>query len=980
MKKIEEITGQEFAGLLLKGKDLPTGRDDPQFNVIGAVDLRGKKIRGPRVAYAVRFRGPVDFRDVTVQGTLDLTSCVFEDSTLRFDDAEIEGSLELGGISAPAVSMIGIVVGGHLSLNSARVRNRNRAIRDGHINIQDGRINGFLDLRGISANIVLLNGSRVQGDMHLGCGLEGSKQPSRIDSIYAQGLEVFGSVMVNGIGVTENRSDEAMAQETSAPEMILPNARIHGSLSLMPYRIGQSEEIWSNLSSIDLSGAVIEGNAIFTGCQIRGYLNLSNAKIQGNVTISSIEDDESQERMSIGYIQVLWTHIEGYLWVRGVGIRDSCELSSSTVGGTIAFESLDSHRTEIGGKLELSGVQCSSHLDFAGIRVGGEIRMLSAKTGPVSFGVGTISELEKSSGAASAMPVDSARTFTSVVIPCQAQRLMLTNTRITGSLNLSHIQIFGFESSFGRRGLIIEDCQITGSLMLWKIGAFRDAVRTDKAAMIEIKPWDFSAAIVGDLRIRRCQIKGDCVLTFAKVSGGIDLRDSVISGDLKAASTISTHDATDQDPELVGELKKLSPMNPQLNLQYRATCREFQMRMLRCENDIDISGLTIVADPEDPNTNPGGLDARYIEVKGDLLAYLPQEETRSISDKDEAFAEIPGCLNLSYAKIARLVVSAHSFPVPEREDRDPREADPLFEGIVFVRAQIGKLEIPKIRRDSWTYPVPINLEDISVEVWEIGEKSPEQYIALLKNDRQIRRSTYRAIEENLRNSGQDDQADKVYCAMQDRDWQEKWPQLKRSMRELKSWWNRPQRLRQFLREGLRYLFAPFFYLFALPFHYLFKGVLQYGTNPGRLGFAILLLALLSLPVYRNPANFEASLSLLASDPSRFSSNNSNAPDFQPSYGASPSSADWGWDDALAMMLRYHVPVAPLAIRSDWDARDDPCLSYGGTSGCESLDQEDGPLFKIHFLAPEDFTNLMQLLNWIFWPLLLTFWIRRLLRQ
>lgn len=531
------------------------------------------------------------------------------------------------------------------------------------------------------------------------------------------------------------------------------------------------------------------------------------------------------------------------------------------------------------------------------------------------------------------------------VFPFQTETLLIHECEINGSLVVAYIQIFGSRSQFGLRGLTITDSHIAGSVYLWRFGHFR-ALEAKRKLRLPIKPWFFSSAIIGNFRLRRCKLEGDCVLTFVKVSGVIDLGDTEIKGDLTVSSTI-TADVRDQDEggDLIEEFRRIPP----LDLQVRASCREFRMRMVRCESDVDLTGLTIIADPKDLELRGGGVDARYIQVKGDVLTYAVSGDS---DQKLESYTEIPGCLDLSHANLARLVVSAHSFPAPQCDD--PENAKAADEGIVFARAKIGKLEIPETHRAKWKYPVPVNLEDIAVEAWEIGDSEAgkdevaRQFVELLENDRQFRRSTYKAIEQNLRNSGQDDQANAIYTSMKNREWREYRNSRRRPLRP----WG------TILHYGL---FAPG--------HYFFKYLLQYGTNPEPLLLVILLLAIFSLPIYRNPGNFEASLELLAPHADRFT-----PPERQPYYGASPPESTWGWDDALAMMFRYHVPVASLVVRGDWQPRGEPGILYGGDL------ESRGPLFRVPLIAPEDFTNLMQLLNLICWSLLLTFWIRKLLRQ
>ena len=949
---MREISGQVFTDRLRHGVDLPTGPNDPELRVIGAVDLRGQVIESSRVAYAVHFLGAVDFREATIKGTLDLTACVFEDPVL-FENAEIEGSLILSALSAPTVNIHGIVVGGELDLSRANLYEM--------AEISDGTIRGSLDMSGMSTGTVLLHRSTIEGNFVLGRGND--RQVSKINVIDAAGAKIFGNVEISGIGIAEEKRETEVG-DVPLVQISLINSRIHGSVNVKSHA-----ESVSRIGSINLSGSHIQGDVVLADCYIEGGLAIRNATINGNTVIHSTEAGDA--RVIVGFIDFSRSRFLGYMMLVGVLVKGPVSLTEVRLEGILVFETSTSYRTEIDGELNLGGVKSPSQVVFFGIRVTGPTTIIGAEIAGLMFRAGIIrAATVPNSAIKNENSLLSPMNSVGEVFPFQTEALFINQCLIKGDLSVPYLQVFGSRSKFGRRGFSISDSHITGSVVLWSFRAFRD-LEARRELSLPIKPWLFSSAIIGNFRIRRCKIEADCDLTFVKVSGVIDLSDTEIKGDLTLASTI-TCDVQEQDEsgDLVAELRQIPP----LDLQVRATCKEFRMRMVRCESDVDLTGLTILAERKDLEKGQGGLDARYLQVKGDVQTYFLSGNS---AQKFETYAEIPGCLDLSHANLARLVVSAHSFPAPQCQD--PENANPADEGIVFTRAKIEKLEIPETRRQKWKYPIPINLEDITVDAWEMGDnevgkhQGGQQFIALLENDRQFRRSTYRAIEHNLRNGGQDDQANAVYRSMKDRDWREyrksrQWQPVQTATKDALPEKQKPLK-------GLRHFAGTILhYVLVAPIHYLFKYLLQYGTNPERLLLVILLLALSSLPIYRNPANFEASLELLAPNAERFTSAGNSS--FQPSYGASPPESVWGWDDAIAMMIRYHVPVASLVVRSDWQPHGDPGLFYGGSTTPNS----GAPSFKVPLLTPEDFTNLMQLLNLICWPLLITFWIRKALRQ
>jgi hypothetical protein len=74
-------------------------------------------------------------------------------------------------------------------------------------------------------------------------------------------------------------------------------------------------------------------------------------------------------------------------------------------------------------------------------------------------------------------------------------------------------------------------------------------------------------------------------------------------------------------------------------------------------------------------------------------------------------------------------------------------------------------------------------------------------------------------------------------------------------------------------------------------------------------------------------------------------------------------------------------MVPIQARSNWQARDKGLTTYSlsGRGDCNGKGSAT-PWTSCIEIAPEDFFNYMQLVNWVCWPFLLTFFIRRLLRQ
>ncbi|CAB3754143.1 pentapeptide repeat-containing protein [Paraburkholderia solisilvae] len=1021
---VASITGQQFVNYLRDGKlppgiVMPTNPSEPALEVNGAVDYGGWDIPEPCAAFGVIFHGHVDLANAMVKGTLDLSGCVFEDG-LRLDDAEIGGSLRLAGITVEShsgpgsskqsqlLSVVGAVIKGRVDLTDATIR--------GDIELRGASIDGFLDLTGVQAQQILLGGLNLKGDLKLGRRLDSDAQVSRVDEIKGWGIEVGGSIQLY-----ELRDRIVESSSRSELKLDFRSARVQGSVSVIIWHAGvprrKNDDVRRkrvdvpDLKSVDFSGARIDGDVSFLSCYILEYLDFSDTRIAGNVRIGIFKPPHVGYECVAARMKTLHlcrARIEGFLHVVGAAVDDTTDLNSLTCHGVIEFANDYATRVELGGSLNMDGVTCNSTIKMLGIIAAQSVSMFSVKTRNVKFCVAKkIRTDDRSSDSAPDADTigvtDDRPASDNTFYPCQIGNLDIENAHIQGTLDLSHLQIFGTPRR-GGIGLKVVDTRIDGNLELWSARAFCKESDGDLADDI-VKPWEFSAAIAGDVVIQRSKISGDVVLTFAKVSRMIDLSDSSVGGDLKAASTL-THSALGESDQIHADMHGLDPLAG----TYRAVCNQLKMRMLRCDNDIDLTGLTIVADSSDQRSDVGDLSAGYIEVKGDVKLY--EKDTRQ---PREAYAMVPGKLVLSDSHITRLIVSAYGFPAydnaptpdatkpadaigvardhpvvgklrhairqrmpahwfPARDDAAPRDK---VNGVTLVRATLGTLEIPEVGEPP-RYPESIDLEDAEIGIWRIGQPdlsdanprrtrlerlidrmvydSPERqvarrYIRLLANDT-FHRSTYKAVEASLRNSGDDIPADIVYREMH-----------RRAHRESGSW-------------------SLLFVLWGL--------LLRFGTNAGPLLFVILGLAIVSLPIYRNPTNFEASLPFLAAHRESFI----GPKDTPPSHGAPPDVKGWGWDDAAILAVHHHIPVVPLIVRNEWDAKTDPGIAYGGNQKCEESDPHarffttcvhragapGAPQFKIMPMGPEDYVAMMEILNWILWPILLTYWIHKAMRE
>lgn len=1054
----------------LSGLRIPTGPkdivhlDNPNDGVLevtDSVDLRGRKLTHPIFVYGVRFRGRVDLREMTIQGGVDLTACIF-DEELYLDDTEIEGSLRLAQIGVMELSMNGVIVHGRLNL---------RACQATKISMFDASVDGFVDLRSVSCEVVRLKGAHIRSDLRIGCGPDSVGNACRLHSVDASGSRIDGRVSVDGCGYGQSRPTSrigSMPATDPAGDMFrwpeedkslvglrldLSLAKVGGSVQVMafygqithfdnarergcPKIQAQTPIVWPILERLDLTGAVIEGDVALLGTLVTDGIDARGARIGGQFCllpgIFTVEkkgaclcrqtEIRQGQHASMGAIDLRVARIDGEIIIEGVQLRGNLDLSSSTIGSYMrvsGFRFWDKSRLPIdivvpttiygdvllylatlGNALEFLGAHITENLvlwsvvssayiclrPFANLpsRVDGHIDLHSARLlqfeliGATVKGRVRLDGCEmlyfyappgwlkmpadrkmgdpKSEGPAADWLTDDA------IVLSEVGHLVMRNGNIAGDMALEYLQVTGREVD-GRSGLVIEDSKIGGSLLFFGEPAILKAYLkkeryAERRVLCPVNFCNFSATVVGGIQLKRSVVGAAVDMSAIKVDGAIDFEDSSVGGDLRFAAVRRSGDSSEkQKAELAAEhLYKI--MNP-------AVCDSLILRMVKCTNDVDLTGLVVVRN-EFRECNTGYIDARYASVSGDLKCYN--------FDKSEldppAFVRVERYFDVSYSQLAHLVVSGDMFTNLPKGDTK--------KGLLLERAKVGKFEVREahefdcdeggstLRKGSELYPNPLCLADAKIEAWEVHGREDRDndpkcmYINLLANDEPFRRSTYRSLENSLRSGGDDHYADALYRAMYRRDWEVTQDKIKKIMVAVTctNW--------QFTKLRLKLIRGA---VWRRGFNF----TLQYGTNPKMLIWVVVILFVINLPIYNTTANYEASLESLAVPRNRFELGK-----HVPLSGEGPR--EWGGFDTLQVALKNHVPIVPLQVRDEWQPRGDKPTTW-------SLEQGDCKKTEVNSVftwclpwSPEAHFNTMQLSNWICWPLLLTFYVRRLLRQ
>jgi hypothetical protein len=314
---------------------------------------------------------------------------------------------------------------------------------------------------------------------------------------------------------------------------------------------------------------------------------------------------------------------------------------------------------------------------------------------------------------------------------------------------------------------------------------------------------------------------------------------------------------------------------------------------------------------------------------------------------------------------------------------------------VLELAEIGLLRVPRMESPRAPevngFPVPLDLSGMTVRNWSFHEDvdfearaSADDFLDFLDNDESLHREVYKSVARSLRDAGRDDHAEQVLYAEEYRArWEGRrsltgaasdWPVLRPPLFSIRGLGPKPR------IEGRRG--QPWFRL-GRWFEPVDRIFLEYRRNPIRLLWVILaLFALSCVFVSSHASNFEltgpARLVLQGEQgqPVEMASGIDHAFDGE-NVGADPRR--WRIGDAVWMTARYHIPIVPLVIEDEYAASDDNRLRFGFPWDPPRV-RDAGERPGAIYLSAADWFGMMTLFNWVLWPLLLTFAIRRALRE
>lgn len=812
----------------------------------------------------------------------------------------------------------------------------------GDVDMSECRFERSLDLSGCHfAKSVSFRNTHVGGTLDLSEVLvrtQATATGTLLDDIYSidlTGIRVENDLLLTGLTV---QYGTAPAKARRNGDLVATGMRIRGQTDLTGIKTD---------GSVDLAGSHFEGNVVVAAldmpdtrdhsCIVGGHLMATNCVFQGNLALSGVTIQ--------GDLQLWSSRIDGVFFCRPAASSGSQE---TTIGDFPV----------IGGDLHLGTAQIS-YLDFESCAVKGSFMAFAARFGRVNLHFGA------------------------TVRPCVFGQFIFEGCHVEGDLRLMALSVTGRDKTGRGRGASIKGTEVGGALLCWAPSALMN-LDEDRRIDPDRGPESLRPLIHGDLKIIGCTVTGELDLTNVHVTGRIVLDDSSVGRDLSLRSVATAmHDLRRFDTQLTG---------PEHQHLLATRAKALSMTNLVCQNDVDLTGLVLQDDPDDPDEpdpltdphpDPGFLDARGCEVRKALRLFKPLSEPLAAGDAGAGgFARVPGAIDLSSSRLGSLILSFNSFePHIKKPNGSAREA-----GLILAAARIDEFSLPvKVveKRRSGSFrtvarlkiPKPIDMRDIEVAQWDIYDSDCDNkglsrraaFESLVEADEGYRRSTFLSVERALRNRGHDSDADYIYRLMKRRG-----AQIDIT--------DRKERATGSLR---RKILSPFANGGTRMFDGLFRFFLGYGTRPGSLAWAIVILWLVALPIFEEKANLQPSLALLGTESGRFE------PDRVAREGEAPQ--DWSTTAAVGMSLQFHLPVVALAPRDDWNLRQEGATCYNprnipllgwlldriakpraAPSAAESCAGWRLPL------PPQIFGVLISILNWIAWPLLLAFAIRRLL--
>ncbi len=927
----------------------------------------------------IEIAGPVDLAGLEFERPIRLDKVVFRDEVV-LSGAHFCAGLTLADCQFKrGANLTGIRVGGGLTLSNV-ISSLHR--------VHEGPV-WQMDAARISGDVLLKN-----------CTFEGDAGHAAFSG---NRLHVEGSLLLDACHVL---SLARPGEEGRATEFRLNEAVIVGNMQL-----GRTTAD-PGFGYADPTGKVnrFESELVACGVAVSGSLNIAMSVFLRDAVFAG---------SSFRHIQLAAAHFAADLNLFGITCTGIFRVPQWRMPTDAAFTAWQDGGIVIEGSLELSGTRISSQIDFGGLTCRGMINLIGGEIG--SFLIASRRFDRSEIGGLSIVDT----TFRSYVIVGLASfGPAPSETGATLSIKSSTFANgLGFWSGERRVDVGVSARETTG----WTLpgsGQWSDYPRCQ---------------VTGEVEISDCRITGDMDLTGIRVSpgpsgqaAGINLTRTHLTGHLRFRSPQSDFEDLAVPTGQREAARRFLALDDEDGAQaVRARAGFLDLSGVEAGH-VDLSGLTL----DEPPTEPAGRDDRRDPRAGHVYArdIVVAQDFRLFQTAVIGNAAAPACastmipksLRLDGARIDTLVISADSFD-------DHESTDPEQDGITFNGAQIGTLHVP--RREGLArngFPVPVQLTGLSVHSWDFGtfgesrSLSPALQVRLanahldfMDNDVGLNRDVYRSIQRSLRNRGHDKAAIAIHVAEHYRAQWEPRGKWRPGEARKRVWFGRGRApladnvrgLGRSARAALRQLARP--NPLRLPYDLFVRKYLHYGASVLPLGWLIVVLFVGSWQLIAHvPQNLKLSedaarliladkgstgtLGALTAD-IRYRRTADVPPRFIPC-------SDWSQGDAAWTALRYHLPVVSMFARDEFAPAGSEPLVVAAPAWLRAALPETAPapargaaadpctaapaadpqarivIAALPFLSAEDWFQFMALANWIMWPLLLTFLVRRIVRD
>ncbi|MEZ4793697.1 MAG: hypothetical protein R2783_09605, partial [Gelidibacter sp.] len=565
----------------------------------------------------------------------------------------------------------------------------------------------------------------------------------------------------------------------------LDNSSVKGNLSISNASVHENKIKCCSVIFGNLTANGIKVHGIFTlhHCLVYGFVDCTNANLEQNVEFSKAYFDYGTNDWRVVYIQ---NYISQYLFFQNSEIGGSLDLSCTQVGDEISL-----YGAKIGIYVNLFGTKCTKDLNFTFSQIKGivaayrhDLSLLNHHIlevgGDIDFSSCDIKNVRMEGIQLNGnLKIDSSK-FNQFKMsvglgPDEKDELIPTPSTIEGTIKVLSSEFIGdldFSGTiFGdanskkhNQHIVIESSSVTGDVLFFRSNLLKildtqleDILKARNQASIEYKRRYISKkpkTIYGNFDCRQNLIKfkahggnGKLQIRATTIGGKLDLRNLHLNGELNLDdSSIKLNIQMNGYHEYQDGLIETTVSGLSTN------CQNISMKGLHLYGNMNLTGLKL----HKFHYTGGNFEATGCEIKGGIHFIAKANGNTSIEHKEQIFYEgfVEGNFDVSVSVVQQICFTKGNF----------------LSGIINLeRTHLNKFRV--------VYPTPqkINLNGISVDEWDFGneksskdenkKKLSEYYLGILKRMTIFDKSVYIGVEKELRNSNEDQEADKIYIAM-----------------------------------------------------------------------------------------------------------------------------------------------------------------------------------------------------------------------